>query len=355
MSAIDESSAAISVRAAYRSGDGHVHLNWPAERVGEAVADRAGVLWLDVQGLAPNLGSVERLFQEVFHFHRLAIDDALKEKNAPKLDDWGEYLGLVFHTVDFNPVTDALQLHELDAFLGPNYLVSYHIESLPAIDRLRQLLERDSGQRLAQRPDLLLYHVLDLGVADYLPAFEHLDEAIDDAQNEVFTAPTPRTLRKIFQIKRAALRLHRAMIPLREILNRLARDEYPLIDAHNRVYFRDVYDQLVRIHDISETVRDLISGALDIYLSAISNRTNEVMKTLTIITVVFLPLSFVQGFFGMNFFAENLALRSSLPRTFLFWLTCLMMVLTPPVMWAWAHGRWLGRRWFGKLRRRGRG
>ena len=231
----------------------------------------------------------------------------MQETHIPKLDDWGRYIYLVLHSIAFDPETDHLRLHELDVFLSTNYLVTYHNEPMATIDGLTRLLERDSGDRLARGPDHLLYHLFDAGSADYLAAIEHLDEAIDAAQEEVFHDPSPQTLQTIFRVKRAALKIHRIIAPQREVVNRLARDEYPQIDAADRVYFRDVYDHLVRLHDITETLRDLISGALDTYLSAISNRTNEVMKILTIVTVMFLPMSFLAGFFGMNFFGETLA------------------------------------------------
>lgn len=327
------------LRAVYREPEGQVHLDWPQGRIEEAIQNPGGTTWIDIDDRNSDLPGVEALFRDTFHFHPLAIEDALRDSNVPKLDDWGEYLYIVFHSIDFNPDTDDLELHELDVFLGRNYLVTYHTEPLALLDRLRQALERDGGQRLAHGPDHLLYVLLDLGVTDYLPAIEHLDDAIDTAQDEVFEAPTTRTVQKIFRVKRSALRLHRALIPLREVVNRLARDEHPQIDAPDRVYFRDVYDHLVRIHDISETLRDLISGALDTYLSAISNRTNEVMKTLTIVTVMFLPMSFLASFFGMNFFGETLAFKAPLPRAFLFGTTCLIMVLTAGWMWFWAHGR----------------
>jgi magnesium transporter len=327
------------LRAIYRASSGELHLDWPISQMADALADGKGTLWLDIDDRGQDLASVDTLFREVFHFHPLAIEDALQDTNVPKVDNWGDYLYLVFHSLDFNPDSDDLQLHELDIFLGYNYLVTYHSEPLALLDRLRQSLERDGGQRLSNGPDHLVYLLLDLGVADYLPAIEHLDDAIDTAQDEVFASPTPRTLQKIFRVKRAALRLHRALIPLREVLNRLARDDYPQIDAPDRVYFRDVYDHLVRLHDISETLRDLISGALDTYLSAISNRTNEVMKTLTMVSVVFLPMSFLAGFFGMNFFGETLAFKTQLPRSFMFITTCLIMVLTAAAMWFWARAR----------------
>ena len=140
-------------------------------------------------------------------------------------------------------------LHEIDFFLGRNYLVTYHNEPIPFLDQDRKNIERDPANRLRNGADHLLYHFLDLAVADFLPAIEHLDDAIDCAQDEVFRRPTQRTLKSIFRVKRAALRLHRMLAPEREVLNRLARDAYEPIHEKHRVYFRDVYDHLVRIHD----------------------------------------------------------------------------------------------------------
>jgi magnesium transporter len=126
---------------------------------------------------------------------------------------------------------------------------------------------------------------------------------------------------------------------MREVLNRLARDPYTTVREEHRVYFRDVYDHLVRLHDISESLRDLIAGALDTYLSVTSNRTNEIMKALTVVTVMFLPLSFLGGFFGMNFFGEALNFTSPLPKHLLFWGTIALMVVTPWMMYRWVRGK----------------
>ena len=134
-----------------------------------------------------------------------------------------------------------------------------------------------------------------------MPAIDALDITLDDLEDTVFARPTPHTLSTIFAVKRAALHLRRIIGPQREVLNKLARDDYAVIDAQDRVYFRDIYDHLVRLVDLNETLRDLTSGALDTYLSVTSNRINEVMKVLTIISALFMPISFVVGFFGMNF------------------------------------------------------
>jgi magnesium transporter len=137
--------------------------------------------------------------------------------------------------------------------------------------------------------------------ADYLPVIDALDDTLDELETAVFSRRTAHTLSTIFAVKRAVLHLRRIINPQREVLNKLARDNYNVIDPQDRVFFRDVYDHLVRLVDLNETLRDLTSGALDTYLSVTSNRINEVMKVLTIISALFMPISFVTGFFGMNF------------------------------------------------------
>jgi magnesium transporter len=332
---------ALEVRVVYRDPSGTIHHDWPVDRLRDALEGQGGTLWVDLldPGDAPS-ERAESLLRDVFGFHELAVEDALKETHVPKVDDWSDYLYIVFHSIDFDPETDDLRLHELDIFLGRYYVVTYHNRPLAFLEQDRRNIERDPENRMRHGPDHLLYHFLDLAVAEYLPAIEHLDEAIDEAQEEVFGRPSPRTLQAIFRVKRSALRLHRVLAPEREVLNRLARDAYNPIAEHHRVYFRDVYDHIVRVHDLTESLRDLISGALDTYLSAVSNRTNDIMKMLTIVTVMFLPMSFLSGFFGMNYFGENLAFQTLLPKGPMFAATCVVMVATfwLPWVWAWRRG-----------------
>jgi magnesium transporter len=336
----DGSGPGPTIRVIYRDSAGTIHHDWPAAGIAQVIADRGGTAWIDVEDRRPAAeligGEVETLLRDTFHFHPLAIEDALQETHVSKVDDWGEYLYMVFHSIDFDRDKCRLRLHELDIFLGKNYLVTYHNQPVREFDEHRRNIERDPVNRCRNGADHILYHLLDLVVAAYLPVIENLDEAIDKAQDEVFGRPTPRTLQAIFKVKRAALRLNRVLAPEREVINRLARDDYDPIPAEHRIYFRDIYDHLVRIHDITESLRDLISGALDTYLSAISNRTNDIMKTLTIVTVMFLPITFLTGFFGMNFFGENLSFHTSMPRHFLFAITCLTLAVMPAVMWYWS-------------------
>ncbi|WP_422931228.1 magnesium/cobalt transporter CorA [Singulisphaera sp. PoT] len=332
----------IRIKSLFRDGQGNIHLDWPKEKLEEALKDEKGTLWVDLFEDDPEcFGNIEKLLRDVFKFHPLAIEDALCETHITKLDDWGEYLYLVFHTLEFDEDTDFLRVHELDVFLGKNYVVTFHNTPIPSLQQLHKNIEREPNSRLRNGADYVLYHILDTIVADYLPVIEHLDEAIDAAQDEVFRKPTRETLQSIFRVKRSALRFHRLLAPVREVLNRLARDEYDPIQQDHRVFFRDVYDHIVRVQDIAETLRDLIAGALDTYLSAISNRTNDIMKAMTLATVMFLPMSFLTSFFGMNFFGDNLVFQTPLPRFFLFFGSCLIMLSTPIGMYLWAkHRRW---------------
>ena len=331
----------LTIRVIYRDSGGTVHLDHPPDQLEAALRDPSGTVWVDVEDLdSAHNPEVEALFRNAFRFHPLAIEDALKDVHVPRIDDWGDYLYLVVNTLSFHPATDQLQFHELDLFLGANFLVTYHHEAVEVIDRLHLLVKHKPDQRLKHGPSHILHHILDDVVDHFLPTIEHLDAAIDAAQDEVFDHATSATLRRIFHIKECALKLHRIVTPMREVLNRLARDPYPQVQAEDRVYFRDVYDHLVRVHDIVETLRDLIAGALDTYLSIVSNRTNDIMKVLTLLNVMFLPMTFIAGFFGMNFFGETLMFQSPmLSKALLFWITVGLMIAAPVGMWVMARSR----------------
>ena len=331
------------VRAIYRAGDGHLVTDCPPGRIPEAVDDRDGTIWVDFMA-AKEEGTreVEAWLHDVFPFHHLAVEDALQETNVPKVDDWGTYLYIVFRVPYLADGSDVLELHELDAFVGPNYLVTFHVAPMAILEAERAGIARDPRDRLQNGPDHLLFRLLERAVDQSLTVIEQLDDRVDDLQNHIIERPSSSVLRTIFRIKRSAIQLHKTLAPQREVLNRLARDPYGPIREDHRVYFRDLYDHLVRIHDISESLRDLIAGTLETYLSVISNRTNEIMKTLTMVTVMFLPMSFLAGFFGMNFFGEPLALQARLPRGLLFASTCAIMAISPCFMWIYAKRK----RWF---------
>lgn len=331
------------IHLSYRDGSGVFHADWAVTRVDEAINDQAGLLWIDILGPDEHTGNhLQNWLCDHFHFHHLAVEDALKQSHVPRIDDWGEYLYIVFHVARIVPESEVLELQELDIFLGKNYLITYHTAPLPILDRDRESIERDPRDRLRQGADHLLIRFLELAIDQSLKAIEDLDDQVDTIQNAVIENATPRNLKAIFRIKRSAIQLHKILSPQREVLNKLARDPYQPIQPKHRVYFRDLYDHVVRIHDISESLRDLISGTLETYLSVISNRTNDIMKTLTIVTVMFMPMSFIVGFFGMNFFADSLAFKTALPKSLLFWGSNAIMATSPCFIWIYARRK----KWF---------
>ncbi|WP_165245880.1 magnesium/cobalt transporter CorA [Paludisphaera soli] len=330
----------LKLRALFRDGQGEMHLDWPIARLDEAIQDVRGTLWLDIED---NPGepspAAEHLLLNVFKFHPLAVEDALRESHIPKIDDWDDYLYLVFHSSSIDPISDDLCLQELDVFLGPNYLVTYHEAPIAFLSEGREAIEHDPRDRMKHGADHLLFRFLDRSVDQSLAAIEVLDERVDQVQDAVMESLGPQNLHQIFRIKRSAIQLQRTFSPQRDVLNRLARDPYRVVKEGHRIYFRDVYDHVVRIHDISESLRDLIAGTLDTYLSVMSNRSNEIMKTLTMVTVMFMPMSFIVGFFGMNFFGEALELEARLPKWFLFFASLAVMSLSPVGMLAYAKRR----------------
>jgi magnesium transporter len=333
-------SVEVVIKLAYRDGSGVFHGDWPIGRIDDAVSDKAGLLWVDILGPDEHAGTdLQDWLCRHFHFHHLAVEDALSETHIAKVDDWQEYLYLVFHVAGFEPDSGKLDLHELDIFLGLNYLVTYHTAPLAFLDQDRISIEHDPRDRLRHGADHLLYRFLERAIDQSLAAIEYLDEKVDQVQNAVLENADPKSLRAIFRLKRSAIILHKALSPQREVLNRLARDPYKPVQQKHRVYFRDLYDHVVRIHDISESLRDLIGGAVETYLSVVSNRTNEIMKALTIVTVMFLPMSTLVGFFGMNFFGETLAFTNPMPRALLFWGSVAIMAISPCFIWIYARRR----------------
>jgi magnesium transporter len=323
------------IRSLYYSHDGRLLTDLAADETSTALADQDGILWFDFQA-APN-AQAEPILHDTFHFHPLAIDDALQETHVPKLDNWDSFLYIVLHAVIFDAQDNDVHTIELDVFLGANFIVTHHDQPVDALDKVWSNLTRDE-RYLKNGADHLLYRIVDEIATSFMPVVEQLDLTIDRLEDEIFNERGVDILGQIFSIKRSILYLRRILAHQREVLNKLARDDYRVIDAADRIYFRDVYDHMVRMYDISEGIRDLISGTLDTYLSAINNRMNDVMKTLTIITTLFMPLAFVSGFFGMNFFQPvvPLGIWTGLPA---FAITLLITITTPLAMYLWMRRR----------------
>jgi magnesium transporter len=324
------------IRSAFFSHGKPVRIDIPPTEFHHLLRDKRGLLWVDFTNEPSE--TAQPILQS-FDFHPLAIDDALQETHAPKIDDWGDYLYIVLNYMHLVKATEPwdTEIDELDIFLGRNYVVTHHDNPIPSIEEVWNTSLRDP--RYSQDgADHLLYKIIDAIVMNYMPIIEKIDEEIDWIEDQVFDRPSSQTLARLFTLKRVLLAMRRILLPQREVLNKMARDDYQVIDRKDRIFFRDIYDHLVRLHDVNESLRDLVGGALDTYLSVINNRMNEVMKTLTIITTLFMPLTFVTGFFGMNFFAANPPQESWTTPT-IFYGTIGLMLLTPIIMYFWMRRR----------------
>lgn len=316
--------------------NGTTQTNLTPDEIKAALSKKQGVLWVDL--IQTPYGESEQILLDLFGFHPLAVSDALDEIHVPRVDDWGDYLYLVLHNIRFDPLDEEpLKTDELDVFLGKHFLVTYQNISIPIVERVRNLLERDS--RFLQRgADHLFYKLADDLIADTMPVVDQMDDEIDTLEDRMFQSTNQELLERIFTLKRSLLHMRRILMPQRELFNKLARGDDHVIDPQERVFFRDIYDHLVRLYDISESLRDLIGGVLETYLSVINNRMNDVMKTLTIITTLFMPISFLTGFFGMNFFAAEPPFSIWTTRP-VFILVLSIFVLLPLGMFFWMRSR----------------
>ncbi|MDX1622522.1 MAG: magnesium/cobalt transporter CorA [Gemmatimonadota bacterium] len=270
-----------------------------AERFDSAAwpPDDGSRLWLDLQ--APT-DEEFAILEEPFGFHPLAIEDCLTPEHQPKVEDFGPYLFLIFRGIDFAAPEDELRTLKLAAFLGPGFLVTYHRAPLRSVGAIRDKYAA-GGRARFRGLDYLLYEILDRMVEFYFPALETVDGEIEKIEEELFADPSDETLDRILAAKRRSLEIKRTLDPHREVFSRLGRGEYEEIDPATVTFYRDLYDSSYRLVEVADGYRDLLTGALDAYLSVVSQRLNEVMKVLTIFATIMLPLTFIAGVYGMNF------------------------------------------------------
>jgi len=323
------------IRSIYYDANGKQRENLTVEEFTQALQAGKGLLWVDFE--ATPAEDDAPILLNIFGFHPLAVDDALQETHLAKVDDWENYLYIVMQSVSYTGGDEDIELTELDVFLGTNFIVTHHDLPIACLNRVWRACQQHE-RYLKLGADHILYKLADEMTVDYMQVVEAFDEEIEWIEDQVFERPSADMAQRIFILKRATMHLRRAVSPLREVLNRLARDDFAVVDKRDRVYFRDVYDHLVRLHDITEGLRDLVGGALDTYLSVINNRMNEVMKTLTVITTLFMPVSFLVGFFGMNFFIPDEPITLLMEKPF-FIAVLVMMFITPISMLIWMRRR----------------
>ncbi len=294
--------------------------------------ERGEFFWLDLY--RPTAGEVE-LLRDPFGLHPLAVEDAEHFGQRPKLE---EYDGFVYLVV-FGANSDVDGLVEVHCFLSEKYLVTVHRDDCPAFAELRR--RATGGRPPASGPAPALYHVVDALVDSFFPELSKLDDRIDELEDGVLSRPDDEQLEQVFALKRRLVSWRKAITPERDLFARLLTGvvEIPGMTPEMERYYRDVYDHLIRISDLVDSYRDLLTGAMDVYLSTVSNRLNEVMKRLTIVATIFMPLTFIVGFFGMNFAWMVRSITGFWP---FFWLAVVTEVIVVVAMVVWFRRRqWL--------------
>ena len=251
--------------------------------------------WLDIG--APDADDYN-LLEHTFKFHALAIEDVRNQDQRPKIDEYADYNFAVIFEADWHD--DEVGLHEHHLFVGQNYLVSVHLDPAPALDNLRRRI-KESPELTKGQPAFLTYLVIDALVDATFPALERLDDTVDALEDEITEKASSDQLNRIYHLKHAVTDLRKFLGAQREVFQRLITHGIHLQQQDMTLYYRDVYDHIVRQYETVDGLRDLLTSAMDVYLSTVSNRLNQTTKTLAVIASLFLPLSFLTGFYGTNF------------------------------------------------------
>jgi len=275
---------------ALRQGDASLIEAW--------TRDSGAKLWVDVED--PDNEILEDLLERRFGFHELAAEDSLSPNTLPKYDAFPTYDFFVFRAVDVNLREHGSQTYKLSAFLGGDFLFTVHSGRMQAIDDICARLPEDK-RMLANGPDYLLYEIVDLLVDAHFPLLDRIEECVDDLQESIFQHAQPLHLDELLHLKRDLNVMRRQSLPQRELLNLISRGDSQFIQKQHLIYFRDLYDHMFRISETIDSERDMMAGTMEAYLSVIANRTNEIMRVLTVLSTIMLPLTLIAGIYGMNF------------------------------------------------------
>jgi magnesium transporter len=267
----------------------------PIQPLESFIGHEGQVIWIDLPD--PSHDEMAKV-ADLFRLHPLAVEDAMARQQRPKAEDYQGFIFITTHAA--RAEGERVALDEIDIFYGPGYVITVHAGASAIITEARRRVSLASPD-LRRSQGYLLYVVLDVVVDSYFPVLDTLDDYIEDLEDVLFTNPARETMDRLFAAKRALLTMRRVAAPQRDMMNLMMRHDTTLVGEPLRAYFRDIYDHLLRITEQIDTHRDLLAGALDIYLSLVSNRLNEVMKVLTIITALFASLAVITGFYGMNF------------------------------------------------------
>ena len=262
--------------------------------------DTDSVTWINVEGI--HRSEILEKLGECYGLHPLVLEDIMATDQRPKMEDFGDYMFIVLKMIKYNAENGGLEIEQVSLILGKNFVLSFQEgKEGDVFDPLRERLRTGKGRIRKMGADYLVYAMMDSIIDNYFVVIENLGEEIEVIEEKLVTDPGPDTLRSIHKLKRDMIYLRKSVWPLREVIGSMERGESPLVTKSTGIYLRDVYDHTIQVIDTVETFRDMLSGMLDIYLSSVSNRLNAVMKVLTVIATIFMPLTFIVGLYGMNF------------------------------------------------------
>ena len=291
-------------------------------------------LWVDLSQPTPEEA---RILSDPFQFHELSIEDALSEIHHPKIESYGSYLYIILHGINFSASEHCFSTQDVDFFLGEQFLVTVHPGASRTLAEMSTVCARND-RALGEGPGALLHRIVDAMVDHYRPEVDALSDRLDALETEVFDRPDARLARQILEVKSDVSSLRRVVLPQRDVIGRLARREFPIIGEQLAYRFRDVHDHLVRIVDESVFFQDRVTSLLDAHLSQVSNQLNNVMKVLTIIATLFMPLTVLTGMYGMNVKLPHLP--GGDPAQF-WWILGIMIALSVGMLGYFRVRRWL--------------
>jgi magnesium transporter len=291
--------------------------------------------WVDLVQPTPEEG--QQLLADTFHFHPLSVEDALSEIHHPKVEPYDRYLYVILHGIDFEKGEHQFATRDVDFFLGDNYLVTVHDGRSRSIEKIKGLCQQHA-HILEEGPVALMHRIMDSMIDNYAPEMVEIEEQMDELEEEAILGAADNLVRPILAIKRDLASLRRVVIPQRDVVGRLARREFPQISNEMAYRFRDVYDHLVRYSDEATMFQDRVTGILEGYLSAISNRLNRVMKVLTVVSTIVLPMTVLTGLWGINVPLPRFAGGDGVQ---FWWLVGIMAAITVAMLAIFHRKRWI--------------
>ncbi|MGD9032198.1 MAG: magnesium/cobalt transporter CorA [Desulfobacteraceae bacterium] len=262
-------------------------------------ADKPTVTWINIDGLH-EVDWIEKIGKN-FGLHPLVLEGIVHTEQRPKMEEFENYIFIITKMLSYDEEQHQLNAEQFSLILGPNYIITFQERVGDVFEMVRERLRKGKGRIRKRPPDYLAYALIDAVVDHYFLVLERIAERVESLEEELVTNPTPETLQTIHHLKRDLIFLRKSVWPLRELIGGLERGESSLVQEKTTVFLRDVYDHTIQVIDTVESLRDMVSGMLDVYLSSVSNKMNEVMKVLTIIATIFIPMTFIAGIYGMNF------------------------------------------------------